>query len=136
MVHPKCAIIFVLSICKFFQYCNSNIGLFFSPSSKAIVFNLLCCFIFGISSLLLFFIVFFFNITFPTIAIAIVALFLDFRGDSYMLIFTFRYRQKQERATHWYRYSWKSDNDSWQKLFRTLGAPITFSPTITCMFEL
>ena len=56
-VPPKYEIIVVPSNYSFFQYCDSNIGQIYIAPCKVIAFNLFC-FIYGISSLLLFLIAF------------------------------------------------------------------------------
>ena len=53
LLPPKCEIIMVPSNHSFFQYCDSNIGLFSIAPCKVITLNPLCI-LFGISSLLLF----------------------------------------------------------------------------------
>ena len=53
LVPPKYEIIIVPSYNSFFQYCDSNIGLFSISPCRVITLNLLCL-IYGISSLLFF----------------------------------------------------------------------------------
>ena len=69
----------VPSIHSNFQYCDSNIGLFFAPC-KVITPNPLCT-LFGVSSLLLFYGYLSKVISLPTIAIAIVVALSRFNGD-------------------------------------------------------
>ena len=72
-----------------FQYCDSNIGLFPIAPCKFITLNPLCI-LFCISSLLFFDGFLSKVIALPTIAIAIVFLFLALKGDSDKVTFTFR----------------------------------------------
>ena len=74
LVRPKYEIIMVLSNYSFFQDYYSNIGLFSIAPYKVIALNLRC-FIYGISSLLLFLIALSKVIALQTIALAIVVAF-------------------------------------------------------------
>ena len=96
LVHPKYEIIMVLSNCPFFQYCDSNIGLFSIAPCKVIALKL-CCLFFGISTLLPTLIALSIVIGLPTIATAIVAVLFCLRGDSEKFSFPFRYRYKREK---------------------------------------
>ena len=82
LLPPKCEIIMVPHNHSFFQYCDSNIGLFSIAPCKVITLNLLC-----ISSLLLFLWLSLSKvIALPTIAITkVVAL----KGDSEKITITF-----------------------------------------------
>ena len=70
MLPPKCEIIMMLSNYLFFQYCGITAVLFSIAPCKVIALNLLC-FIYGISSLLLFSKV----IALPTIATSLLFIF-------------------------------------------------------------
>ena len=82
----KYEIIMVPSNHSFFQYCDSNNGVFFIAPCKVITLTPLCI-LFGISSLLLFLWFCFKVIALPTIAIAIV---VALKGDSDKINITFR----------------------------------------------
>ena len=83
MLPSKYEIIMVPSNNSFFQYCDSNIGLFSIAPCKVITLNPFC-FLFGISSLLLFWWLSLSKvIALPTIAIAIVVALS--RSKSYVI---------------------------------------------------
>ena len=101
LIHPKCEKFVVLLNCPYFQYCNSNIGLFSIATCKIIAIYLLC-FIFCIC-----FLYFFSIFLFLSIVITIkLSLFHALKGDSRNIAL-------------------------WGKsLFCFLGAPIIFSSTL------
>ena len=89
LLPPKYEILMVPSNHSFFQYYNSNIGLFSIAPCKVITLDPLCI-LFVISSLFFFYGFLSKVIALPTIAIAIAALFLPLKGESNKITVTFR----------------------------------------------